>query len=459
MKKPDYEKEKRLNEKRSRKSLKRKKKKYVDLYFGRETIFSKQQRWSVDHDQKQIAEFNFELNTFLVEKGYPQEVKYGQSEIEIPKDFTLENNLDGVFKKIKEIRQTIMLFSNQNITLNFSKCKKVDFASLFLVRAILSEYIRELKRLDTRLMTLKTCPNFYVKISNNEDVNLQLLACEMIPITRVQKSVLLPTSRSLFHRGSKSQNKYSENRKGTVATKMRSYIEDCLKDHETLLTAQEKSDFDGIISEILNNAEDHSRFDTWYSFGNFFKTKNMENEEVIGEVNLAFMNFGYSIYDGILDTKDENIEQYNELEGLKNHVKQKDFFNSFSEENLFTLYSLQDNISRLRHTDKSRGTGTMTFIRSFMELGDYESKESGYIPRLLIFSGKTIVKCDNQYRPFKKGNRYFISLNQSESLGDLPQKSHLINSNQYFPGTLLIVKMYLNREHLHKKIENGTEKN
>jgi hypothetical protein len=365
MKKPDYEKEKRLNVKRNRKSLKRKKKNYVDYYFGRDTTFSRQRRWSVDHDQKLINEFNFELNSFLMEKGYPQDVKYGKPEIIIPKDFTLENNLDGVFKKIKEIRLTIMTLSNEKITLNFEKCTEVDFASLFLLRAILTEYIRELKRLDARLLTLKTCPNFYVKISKNENVNLQLLACEMIPITRVKQSVLLPSSRSLFHRGSKSQSKYSENRKGTVATKMRSYIEDCLKNHDTFLSAQEKSDFDGIISEILNNAEDHSLFDTWYSFGNFFKTKNMENEEVIGEVNLAFMNFGYSIYDGILDTKDKNIEQFDELMEIKNHVKKKDTFNSFSEENLFTLYSLQDSVSRLRHTDKSRGTGTMTFYTVF----------------------------------------------------------------------------------------------
>ncbi len=459
MKKPNIEKDKRLNEKRYRKSLKRKKKKYVDLYYGRETTYSRQQRWSLNYDQKLIAEFDFDLNSFLAQKGYPEEVIFGKSEITIPKDFSLEKNLDGVFKKIKEIRLTIMQFSNENITLNFSKCKKVDFASLFLLRAILTEYIRELKKLDTRLLVLKTCPNIYVKTSDFEDVNLQLLACEMIPVAQVQQSVLLPSSRTLFHRGSKSQSKYSENRKGTVATKMRGYVEECLKTHETLLTAQEKSDFDGIISEILNNAEDHSQFDTWYSYGNFFKTKKMENEEVIGEVNLAFMNFGYSIYDGILETKDKNIEQFNDLDALRNFVKQKDKSNSFSDENIFTLYSLQDNISRLRHTDKSRGTGTMTFIRSFMELGDYESKELGYVPRLLIFSGKTIVRCDNQYKPFRKNDRYFISLNQSESLRDLPEKSHLINSKQYFPGTLLIVKMYLNREHLHKKIENGTEKN
>ena len=459
MKKPNIGREKRLNNKRYLKSLKRKKKKYVDLYFGTETIFTKQQRSSVEHDQKIISEFNFELNVFLDQKGYQGKVKFGRSEIFIPKEFTLENNLEVVLKIIKEIRLTLMQLSHETITLNFSTCKKVDFASLFLLRAILTDYILELKKLDKRLFVLKTCPDIYIKVIDNEDVNLQLFASEMIPVTKIHESFLFPTSRSLFHRGSASQSKYSENRKGTVATKMRSYLEDCLKTHDKFLSAQEKSDFDGIISEILNNAEDHSQFDTWYAFGNFFKSKKMENDEVIGEVNLAFMNFGYSIYDGILDSKENNSVQYQDLIELRNIVKQKDIKNSFSDENLFTLYALQDNISRLKHKDKSRGTGTMTFIRSFMELGDFESDELGYFPRLLIFSGKTIVRCDNKYKPFSSKDRYFISLNRTKSLSDLPEKSHLINSNLYFPGTLLFVKMYLNNEHLVKKIENGKDKN
>lgn len=457
MKKLNKETQLRLKNTRERKSFKRKRKGkvYIDKFWQTD-VNSKYLSWQVKADNKIIEEFKFELHEFLDDNGYQGSFKLSENIIYVPSNFSLETNMKEVFLKIKQLRSTYMLLNSKEIIIDFSKCKYVDFASLFLIRTVFSEYFTNIKKLQNKLTVLSVISPLRIIESKYESVNVQLLACEMINSARVKESSLLPVSRFTFYKGSKKQSKYSENRKGTVATKMRRYINNCLMRYGAMLTAQEESDFDGIISEILNNAEDHSPFDTWYSFGNFYATNGKENSEFVGEVNLAFMNFGYSIYHGIEATKEQNLVQYSALEKLRSKIKEVDKRNLFSDENLLTLFSLQEGISRLKHEDESRGTGTMTFIRSFQEVGDYESEK--FTPKLLIFSGNTIVKCDNKFRPFKKGNRYFISLNNSNDMSALPEPSHLMTSHQNFPGTLLVVKMYLNKEHLYKKIENGSQK-
>ncbi len=126
----------------------------------------------------------------------------------------------------------------------------------------------------------------------------------------------------------------------------------------------------------------------------------------------------------------------------------------FTRENLFTLYALQDGSSRLKYVRESRGTGTMKFINSFLNLGDYQDNSKGYIPRLLIFSGATMLKCDNTYKPFEIEGVNYLSLNSENDMNKPPVSSHLMNLENRFPGTLIIGKIYLNQDHLKKKI-NG----
>lgn len=46
----------------------------------------------------------------------------------------------------------------------------------------------------------------------------------------------------------------------------------------------------------------------------------------------------------------------------------------FTKDDLYTLYCLQEGISRLKYEDESRGRGTMNFIRAFITLGSFGEK-------------------------------------------------------------------------------------
>jgi len=100
----------------------------------------------------------------------------------------------------------------------------------------------------------------------------------------------------------------------------------------------------------------------------------------------------------------------------------------------------------------------MKFINSFFAFGDYEDQLKQYFPSLTIFSGSTEVICDNQYRPIEKSGMFLLSLNAHNSLEKAPEKSHLRSLKFPFPGTLLSIKLYINKEHLDKKMGHGSSK-
>ena len=454
MKKYNKKREHILKEKRERKKFKRKGKIYLGSFFNQSNEGALS-RWRTEADYKILKNYKFPMHEFLNNYGNIDYKPLPKAIIKIPKKFRFEFEPSVVFIAIKEIRESLISNEIKSFTIDFYKCQITDFASLFILRTVIDEYIKELRKLDKRLHTLQIEPEVIVKRSSNSEVQAKLKACQIIT-GKIDETKFIPISAMNFYTGTKSQSRYNENKKGSVATKIRKYIDGCLREHETRLSPTDESNFDGIISEILNNAEDHSDFNTWYSYGNFFQ-HNSKKGEFIGEVNLAFMNFGKSIYEGLLETSNDNMHQFKTLQKAHDSVKKKDFKNKFTSENLFTLYALQDGVSRLKFKRQSRGTGTMTFINSFLELGDFESTSHNLQPKLLIYSGRTKLKCDNKFKPFKKDSGFYLSLNNLEDMAELPSASHLETINHEFPGTLITVKLYLNKEHLHSKIENGNK--
>ena len=439
-----------LRRKRERKRLRRKKlqKRYKDRF----TDFTKDVLFRQAHDRKLIDSFETPLDTFLNKNGNVSK-EAATSEIKIPSKFSLEEDYDGTIKTLALIRKSLMLLIGAPMTIDFSSCKKVDFSSLFLLKVLLEEYIRALKALNTRLLAYNALPQIIIKHSTEGDVNLKLLANQLVPQTNSNVFTFIPISSMRLMKGTKSQKHYAENRKGTAATDIRKYINSGLLRHASPLDAVGESSLDGIISEILNNAEDHSPWNTWFAFANLFETNRLHtNSEIVGEINLAFLNFGFSIFEGFEQTKDQNEVIYKSMEQLFEKITTKRNGKHFTKENLFTLYALQEGMSRLKFERESRGTGTMTFIKSFLTLGDYS--DGSFVPHLLIYSGNTFLKCTNEFKPFNVEGVNYVSLNSSNDLGEPPEKSHLQSLRYKFPGTLLIVKIYLNESHLKKKINH-----
>lgn len=320
---------------------------------------------------------------------------------------------------------------------------------------LLDEYLADAKRLDQKLMFIQTQPLVKIRHSKEGKVNLKLLANGIIRNAKSEDNEFVPISMLNMIKGSKSQKHYAENKKGSATTTIRKYINQGINRQNVTLTDKGNSWLDGLISEVLNNAEDHGLFNSWYVYGCLFETNNQpKSKEMVGEIHLAILNFGYSIYEGFENTKEINHTVFSEMDRLCETVQGKPGGKTFTKENLFSLYALQDGISRLKFEDEGRGTGTMKFIHSFLSLGDYEDKEHGYSPCLKIFSGSTMIKSDNQYKPFNINGVNRLSLNEQNDLTLPPVKTHLKNLGVRFPGTMIIAKIYLNENKLKEKLNS-----
>lgn len=455
MKKPDYRILNLLNDKRESKNLKRRKNK--SSYKGFLSPFEKEQRFKIEIDKRIVNGFQSNLYNFLIEEKFITGLEDNSIEINIPECFNLESQYDETIEIIKGIIYTIWKNAGKEITINFSKCKDVDQSALFLLQIIRLELQDDLRDLDKKLRVLTSIPRFKFIESSVEDVNLHLLLCGCLPQAKLNKGVV-PIDTLGYLKGSKSQKHYLENRKGIIGTKIVDYLNKCLVHNSFELTITGKNELGNMIGEILNNAEDHSPLNTYYVTGNYYMDRSISNgkRDNVGILNLSFLNFGYSIYEGLEETKDCNKDVYDVLDKVYSSLIKA----PFSKENLFTLYALQDGVSRLKYEDNSRGTGTMTFINCFYSIGDYESKTRRLHPQLSILSGATQLICNNNYKPTEKEGKYILSLNKENDLSIPPDEKNLKSLKYKFPGTLLTVRFCLNNEHISKKLdEDGNKKN
>ena len=440
----------RIQRLKERRLLKRRRKRKV--YFDNIEPKYKFNAFLTKHDQTIINNSRFDLNTFL-EEDSPTNDSNTNSLISIPKIFSLEKNCNDCFDIVAKTRASLLAYMGKEINIDFKQCKEVDYGALFLLKVVVEEYLEYFTRLQRRLRTTKVEVSVIVGISKvSDDVNNRLIACQILRKLATDGTRFLPISLFNLIKGSKPKKSYKQNKKALAALSIRSYINESLRRHNVELDPLGEAYLDGIISEILNNAEDHSVFDAWYAGGNLMESNIEGVNGTIGEINLAFLNFGFSIFQGFEDTKTKNHEIYSQMADLYEEVLKNNPGTTTRREEFFTLYALQDGFSRLSYEEPSRGTGTMKFIQSFIDLGDFQNEKEGIIPSLIIYSGNTFLKCDHNLKPFDIDGVNYLSLNPENDMTKPPKESHLKKLPKSFPGTLLVVKIYLNRENLIGKI-------
>lgn len=376
--------------------------------------------------------------------------------IDIPEDFSFDSGYSKSIRAIKSFATSLFEFAGKEIVLDFSRCRTADTAALFVLQIVRLEFLERLQLLQNRLKALNVIPELILRAPKNNDVIRLLLVSgfhvnESVIKNVEQASTLKAINAMGYYKGTKSQKHYAENKKGVYATRIVNYLDSCLSHHSYMLTHDERQDLDGIIGEILNNAEDHSGRNNWFLTANFSKELYDIGDEEVGELNLTIMNFGNTVYEAFLNTKDDNHQTYLDVCGYAEKIHMQDGGVKFTEEQLFLLATMQDQVSRLKYAEESRGTGTMRFINSFMKLGDFEDDGKNFHPNLSIYSGNAHLKCDNIYKPFKKDDVFCLSLNPEMDLNRPPRDSHLTKLSEKFPGTLLSVKIYINKAHYDKK--------
>lgn len=365
-----------------------------------------------------------------------------RSTIKVPSLFSFKVSHDECIVFFNQIVSSLYHHLSE-ICIDFSECEEVSVSAISLLYILIRDYRTSLvvKKKKTRKTKFTVVPPKktddlrvmkYLKIFDFYDYN---------GFTSADGEFLKLQVLSGRFRGS-----FSENRKAKAAKEIVEFINQSYFPAKKVLSKDGRNLLESLTTEMLNNAEDHSiKKETWYVSGVTFHDHNYDADLL--ELNLTIFNFGDSFYEGFEKTKEQNADNYQKLEKLLNlHTQQFTWKQKFERESLFTLYMLNEGISRLKYEDESRGNGTMQFLKAFSDLEDKGPQDKKYKSVLKIITGHTTLCCDSDVVPYGEDEEHLkISLNHEQDFKKLPDSKYLQYHDSYFPGSFIECKVYLNK--------------
>lgn len=241
---------------------------------------------------------------------------------------------------------------------------------------------------------------------------------------------------------SKNIKSYAQKREVDI-TKMVDYIIDCLGKVNRNLTSDAETNLYKVIGEIIINAEEHSTTTKRYAIG-YFEEKNDEGRHY-GIFNLSILNFGATIYDTFKSNNCKNISVKEQMADLSEKFTKNGFFKKakFEEETLWTLYALQEGVTRKK--EWQRGNGTIRFIESFFNLKGNTFCDSK--SKMIIISGNTRIIFDGKYKIVEKmrnGETYkMMTFNEAGNIEDVPDDKYVMYADNKFPGTIITARIFI----------------
>lgn len=405
-----------LSEKRWRKKLKKIRRKY-----SRTKVQNNSQKLFL----KKVLDKKPIFKIFNEKKFYKKPIIYNNvAFIDIPEVFSFSKNTFDTINIIKEIAYSAK--NEYSIFLNHENCKEIDLAASLVMDTIILEYRNACKKLKLKV-------NFSGRLSKCSKVNDILRFSGIVHNLNIEKT----RENSRFKLLPLTKNEES----GIMTTKIIDYYISCLKTKGYTLTEKGENYFSTMIGEVISNCSDHGgRNVQWYALGHFITED--------GECNLTIFDFGDTIYEG-LKNKSIYEKTINKLEQLTSFHRKA--FHHIDEELLWTLFSLQHGISRLNSIqDETRGQGTVDLIDSFQKLGAKYDKE-GKIqkPIMSITSGNINILFDGTYTIREEQNNLkIIAFNEENSLEQEPDNKYVKNIGNYFPGTVISIKFFIDRKYI-----------
>lgn len=354
--------------------------------------------------------------------------------IEIPSIFSLITNPEESIQTLKKIFTAIQNEKVQELFLDYSKCEELGLCASSVTDIIILNGIK------------------YRRI-----INKPLNTKGNVPKSKEAREIFI-ISGLVKHLGiSKIENKNTvrldiikNEEQGKMTDKIIQYYDKCLNTQNYQLTEQGKSKFAHMIGEVLDNVNQHAgELATWYASGHF----NIDKDRKDGKCRLVLFDFGDSIYEGL--NREDTTEYTKKLLRDKTKEHYNIFNRKWNEEPLWMLYVLQYNVSRKRvDIDDDRGKGTIKLINNFMHIG---KNMEGNNPIMAILSGNGYILFDSTYtlkEEIVNGKKMpIIAFNEENDLSKKPDSKYVKRIDENFPGTMISMEFYLDKEYIEKQME------
>lgn len=382
----------------------------------------------------------------------------GRWEFKIPKDFSLISNTEETLDAICSLISSSKKFKpGQAIHVDHLGCENMDLAASAVLDAITLEIMKELPpgtfRIDGSIPLNGQVRQLMINVGLPRQLGIN--------IKPDPGAFILPLP---LQRGRRQQpGKYEgQSEAERVAGALANHLKECFQKaagYELPLSVTRQ--IVKWLPEVIGNAEDHSATDDWWAISYLVPHDPAEYQRTcagvggafLGEVQLTVFNFGRSFFESLnADTTAPTLK-----EAIRDLAKRHSLMgwfidNDYSERDLWTLYALQDGVSRFagRPGDIDRGWGTVRMIQAFQRLGG--TVRQGLIPRMILISGDTQISFDPKYQlkyqDVADGQRSIIAFNSENSLEQRPDKAYVRSLKSFFPGTLLAFRFFIDKKHL-----------
>ena len=380
------------------------------------------------------------LSFYLAEARLrPERQQVDQRTLKYPKVFSFFDDPVETVRFINRLAASVAENRSREVFIDQSECEKLDIAA----EAVCSVLAREARE--------KQNVRFQAAPPADDEVKTISFAVGMPRLLGLKPANQEEHIRFGLVRGRKRrESAYRTSMREDVTTKLTEYIDGCLRHYGNPLSLRQASYLARLVGEVIGNAEDHSRRRDWW-VGGYMRM----GEHGYGDCHITLFNFGRPIAES-LKTLPENSVLYEDIHELVDKHRKRRFFlpDVWQDDDLWTLYALQGRVSRkndspLRVGDQGQGTADM--IEFFQKLG--QSGKSKVPPRMCVVSGNTCIHFDGKYQlqrqtPASGLTRRIIAFNSANDLAERPDERYVKHMKERFPGTLITMHFFLDREHL-----------
>lgn len=375
--------------------------------------------------------------------------------VNIPEIFSVSEQPDKTIHLLKWLYAIGMCESVEEIVFDHSRCGFLGLSASTIMDIIIFS-VREYRKEIGKKLTLRG------KLPKNQMVRDVLLASGLPYHLNANYNSEYDRNRVEKFETISGECSTDKRQSGKIATELTEYFNKCLSHQKMTLREDGLLLMATLLGEVLGNCEIHGGEQaTWYTQGHYEDNLN----ETYGEMQLLFLNLGNTIYKGLkYDSSDETKERLRYFS-----EKHESYFSeAWNEEMAYTVFALQEGISRLRDKEiegyKGRGTGTVSLIETFNRIG---KGNYGQIPEMTIISGQTYIKFDGQYTmkeekftddpAFGNGCKKIIAFNKENDIYQPADHASVQQLKECFPGTIISLKIYLDHRYIMKEGERKHE--
>lgn len=354
--------------------------------------------------------------------------------LEVPGQFCISNNpneslyfLRKMYTALTDLRVKELHFSHLN-------CKYIGACASTIMDIIVLECMKWRKSINSPINISGDLVDN--RVSLNQEVDALVKKSGLLRHLQIHKSPVPNTETlELINNGNSSE----------VTEKSIDYINKSLRRHGVALTREGVNHFGKFFGEIIDNCKEHGGPNVeWFTLGHY----SYDKESGLGKCKLCIVDFGDTIYESLKYNSSTKMQKNLKKHSKKTLLSQKSISN---EETLYTVFSLQQRVSRVIKKGSTRGNGTIEYIEAFLSL--FNSSDTQYKSVFSITSGKTSILFDGKYTTATQshGNgaqNKIITFNNSNNLYDPPDPNYVKTIKNGFPGTIISMDLYLDNKYL-----------